>query len=223
MNTLPATTGEIYHLMSKSISGYRIFNTAKDYQYFTYALQYFSLEDPPVKFSYFVKNNKLVKEQGIDFALSELLSSSKSAVKAISYCLMPTHFHVLAKQSSENGITNMMRCALNAYTRYFNIKHERRGPLWSGRFKKVLITTDEQLMHVTRYIHLNPVVAGITDKAESWPYSSYKLFIDRNGIHDPWFEIEETTDFTSEQYRTFCEDHVSYQRDLALIKGQAID
>ena len=70
-----------------------------------------------------------------------------------------------------------MRRLLNSYTRYFNEKIKRKGPLWEGRFKKVLVNSDEQLLHLTRYVHLNPVSAGIVEKPEDWPCSSYREYI----------------------------------------------
>jgi putative transposase len=77
---------------------------------------------------------------------------------------MPTHIHLVLRQLKDGGISKFMSNILNSYSRYFNIKHNRKGPLWEGRFRKVLVGSDEQLLHLTRYVHLNPVTACLVDK-----------------------------------------------------------
>ena len=130
---------------------------------------------------------------------------------------MPTHIHLMLKQLEENGISRFMNNVLNSYTRYFNLRHKRKGPLWEGRFKSKLVKSDEQLLHLSRYIHLNPVTAYLTDQPELWQYSSYKEYL--------CFEKElricnfnELINMPPVNYKKFVEDGVSYQRDLAQIK-----
>jgi putative transposase len=103
-----------------------------------------------------------------------LQSENEQLVEVVAYCIMQTHFHLILKQVTEDGIAKFMGRILNGYSRYFNSLHSRVGPLWTGRFKNVLIRNDEHLLHLTRYIHLNPVSAGLVTKPEDWDYSSYK-------------------------------------------------
>jgi len=70
---------------------------------------------------------------------------------------MENHFHLILKQISRDAITTFMRCIMNSYTKYFNKKYERVGPLFQGKFKALLVDKDEYLLHLTRYIHLNPI------------------------------------------------------------------
>ncbi len=77
---------------------------------------------------------------------------------------MPTHIHLILKQLKEDGISAYMSKILNSYTCYFNRRTKRKGPLWESRFKRVEVTSDEQLLHLTRYIHLNPVTAHIVEE-----------------------------------------------------------
>ncbi len=221
----PLVTNQIYHVMSKSIAGYQIFNSKYDYDYFLKALRYFTLRIPPNKFSYFMKRSGAVQENGFESAVESLAKEQGTLVSVISFCIMPTHFHIVIKQDVDGGISDMMRRALNAYTRYFNIKHNRYGPLWTGRFKSVRIENDEQLLHITRYVFLNPVTANLVKKAEDWHYSSYKEVVDNNSVDCPWTRssFNKLIRMSPSEYRSFCEDQADLQRELAIIKKQIIE
>ena len=79
-----------------------------------------------------------------------------TGVELIAYCLMPNHFHLLIKQIDDNSLKNFMKSLTVKYSMYFNKKYDRVGQLFQGRYKAVLITNDSYLLHLSRYIHLNP-------------------------------------------------------------------
>jgi len=81
----------------------------------------------------------------------------KLNVSIVAFCLMPNHFHFLIQQLSPNTISKFFSDLCNSYSRYFNTKYETVGTLFQGRFKSKLVDKDEYLIHVSRYIHLNPV------------------------------------------------------------------
>jgi REP element-mobilizing transposase RayT len=81
----------------------------------------------------------------------------KYSVKILAYCLMPNHFHFLIQQLSQNTITKFLGDLSNSHSRYFNVKYETVGSLYQGRFKAKKVDKDEYLIHLSRYIHLNPV------------------------------------------------------------------
>ncbi|MCK5509237.1 MAG: hypothetical protein KAI50_12055 [Desulfobacterales bacterium] len=64
-----------------------------------------------------------------------------------------------------------------SYAAYFNRKHQRKGHLFQGRFKSILVDADEYLKHLSRYIHLNPVHAKIVETSAEYSWSSYSSFI----------------------------------------------
>jgi len=97
-------------------------------------------------------------------------------VEIICYCLMPNHFHFLLKQTTDNGIREFVRKATDSYAKYFNILHDRTGPLFQGNFKAVRIENNNQLLHVSRYIHLNPVTAYLTEEPSEYRWSSYREY-----------------------------------------------
>ena len=88
--------------------------------------------------------------------LTNLAKTSSPLVTFVSYVLMPNHFHLLVQQLTDDGISRLMKLLSDSYTRYFNTKNERVGPLLQGQFKAVRVESDEQLLHLSPYIHLNP-------------------------------------------------------------------
>ncbi len=108
----------------------------------------------------------------------EYLSSAAERYGAViyAYCLMSNHFH-LFMQTPEGNLSQIMRHIIGAYTTYFNTKRKRAGHLFQGRYKSVLVEADEYAVELTRYIHLNPVKAGITVKAYEYQWSSYRAYI----------------------------------------------
>lgn len=105
------------------------------------------------------------------------LKTSKQ-IQILGYCFMPNHFHLLLKQIEENGITQFLSQLSNSYTKFFNKKYDRVGPLLQGTFKAVPIENDEQLLHVLRYIHLNPVTSFLVERPEDYPWSSYREYME---------------------------------------------
>lgn len=208
--------------MNKSIADYEIFNGEKDYQRMLHLIRFFSLQEPPAKFSYFLEHDPYILTNGIEARIAEL-SQYGQQVQIIAYCIMPTHFHVVLKQLTDGGVSEFLRKSLNGYARYFNIKYQRKGTLWMSRFKNVLVENDEQLLHLTRYVHLNPVTAGLVKKAQDWFYSSYREYIDRKNAPWPISKFEDLINIQPEEYQQFVQDHAAYQRELAIIKKQALD
>jgi len=206
-------TGEIYHVCNKSIAGFRIFNNDAEFLRIRELMQYYQVQRQHPSFSKF-------KESGIQ---NPNVCNNKKLVQIICHSPMPTHIHLTLKQLIDKGISIFMGNLLNSYSRYFNIKHNRKGPLWEGRFKAVLVQTDEQLLHLTRYIHLNPVTARLVDKPEDWLHSSYREYVSMNDSRDKICQFDDLLDICPAAYKEFTEDRISYQRELAKIKNLLLD
>jgi len=210
MRKAPLINGSIYHICTKSIAGYRIFRSTDDYSRMMEMIKFYSYEKPAVKFSIYQTMNDR------DDFFKKYLSSKENLVEIIAYCIMPTHLHMALVQLKERGISIYMKNLLDSYTRYFNIKNERKGPLWQGRFKSVLVEGDEQLLHLTRYIHLNPTSDNLVEKTSDWPYSSYREYLGNNEEKicnfPPYMDIE------PEHYKIFVEERRDYQKKLNEIK-----
>lgn len=218
----PLKPDEIYHLMNKSIAGYKIFNSNDDYQRMLRAIMFFSIADQLPKFSYFLKHSNKTNAT-FETRLDRCFPKPKRLIQIITYCLMPTHLHIVLKPLRQDGATKFMGNVLNSYARYFNTKHNRLGPLWAGRFKNVMVKSDEQLWHLTRYVHLNPVSAQLVKRAEEWPYSSYLEYTTFSKVERPLCQYKGLMDIKPRSYKKFVDDQADYQRELAQIKDLILE
>ncbi len=214
--------GEIYHVFNRSIADYKVFNDENDFLRIKRLLQYFRLENMSIKFSHFIDQDR-VKENGFEEYLSATCQDKEAIVQIITYCVMPTHLHLILKQTKDNGVSLFMGNILNSYARYFNTRHGRKGPLWEGKFKNVHVESDEQLLHLTRYVHLNPVTAYLVDKPEKWATSSYEEYLLKQDLTKSICSYSDVLKIDPKEYQKFVDDRIDYQRELALIKNLTID
>ena len=199
-------TGEIYHIFNRSLRHTSLFNDKREHALFLSALTYYLQATPPVKFSLFRQQTQKYP-----------LDLSQTLVKVLAYCVMPNHFHLLLKQHQENGIRVFLHRLTSSYGRYFNVKYDQKGPVFESRFKAVRVEDDEQLIHVSRYIHLNPVTGYLVKDPRDYPHSSYKIYLgkERSKFVDP-SEIMNGISF--EEYEQFVLDQKDYQRELKKIE-----
>lgn len=214
---IPLKTHQHYHLMTKSIAGYVIFNNDREFTRMISMMRFYQYQDLPLSFSHFFYE---VEQQNQNFSqrLSEVSQNRQRLIRILAYCLMSTHLHFIVQQLCDDGISRFMNNLLNSYTRYFNTSHHRKGPLWQGRFKSVHVETDEQLLHLTRYLHLNPISAGLVNQPEQWLYSSYREYLQRVDPEQKLCGYEHVLDVNPPYYAKFVEDRKDYQRLLAKIK-----
>ena len=221
MRKNPLIIGETYHTFTRSIADFKVFNKSSDYVQLQHLMSYYQFQND-LRFSDFI-DLQLVEAEGFNKAIEIVSKDKEKLVQIIAYCLMPTHFHLILKQLSENGISRYLKDLLISYTRTFNLIHKRKGPLWESRFQSVLVNSDEQLLHLTRYLHLNPVTAGIIGKPEDWNFSSYNEYIGNVNNNPKICQFDDILDIKSTPYRKFVNDQISYQRELAKIKSLMID
>lgn len=212
-------TGNVYHVYTRSIARFIVFN---DYIEFVRLIRLLEL------YRHINFNHKLSNFLDLNIDLQQsivqnLISENNLLVEIIAYCVMPTHIHLLLKQKSENGITKYMARVLNGYSRFFNTKHKRTGPLWSGRFKNVRVENDEQLLHLSRYIHLNPTSAGLIEKPEKWKYSSYLEYVQPGKSATELCYFQNFIQISPKRYKNFVLNQKDYQRKLSIIKSQTLD
>lgn len=129
------------------------------------------------------KEDIFLNEDDCLFYLKRLKQNlQKHQVKLLAYCLMPNHLHLLVKQESDSPISKFITALHTSYAKVFNKKYDKVGHLFQDRFKQVIVESDEQLLHLTRYIHLNPVLAGLMDQPEKYEWSSYREYIGSGGF-----------------------------------------
>lgn len=100
------------------------------------------------------------------------------------YVFMTNHYHLIL-ETPQGNLSRAMHHINGSYTTYVNNKRKRSGHLFQGRYKAIIVDKDSYLLELSRYIHLNPVRAGLAERPEDYPYSSYKAFVsgkDVNGM-----------------------------------------
>ena len=103
-------------------------------------------------------------------------------IDIVAYCLMPNHYHLLVHLKCNDFSSKIMQPFTVSYTKAVNRQIGRVGPLFQGPFKAKLVHKNEYLVHLSRYIHLNPMLAGLVDHPAKYAFSSYRDYAGlRNG------------------------------------------
>ena len=159
-------------------------------------------------------NQQAIFEDNEDyFKFVETLENYKavSGYKVFAYCLMSNHIHILLKIEKEDLALIMKRVA-GSYVYWYNWKYYRKGHLFQDRFKSEPIEDDSYFMTILRYIHQNPIKAGIVDNINMYPYSSYNDYIsEESGVVDLDFALslmkkDEFINFNNEKNDDICLD-----------------
>ncbi|MFT5208236.1 MAG: putative transposase [Candidatus Omnitrophota bacterium] len=219
--SVPLVDGEIYHVFNKSIANYVIFNEAREYERFKQMLLFFNFNQNHLKFAHF-QSSKIAEQTGFYKPVIEKMKDCAQHTEIVAYCIMPTHYHLILKQVGEAGISTYLGNLQNSYARFFNNSHGRKGPLWVGKFKNVLVKTDEQLVHLSRYVHLNPVKANLCKKAAEWGSSSYAEYT-KNGLTENLCTYSNYIDLNSSDYEKFVDEYGADQKATSLINTLMLD
>lgn len=139
----------------------------------------------------------------------------RSLIELNAFCLMPNHYHLLVYQKEDSkALTKLMTSVITAYTMYFNGKYERRGPLFETRYKASPVHNDWYLLHISRYIHLNP------KQFKVWPYSSYSLYLTESGNYADIVAPQPIINLfkDKQEYSEFVNDFATMQSELEYLK-----
>lgn len=214
----PLRTGNIYHVFNRSVAGQSLFSDKRDYQRFCELINYYRFVSPGMRFSFY---NRLEFNKKEEF-MKSLMEEGQTQVLMYVFCLLPNHFHFVLKETVEEGIRKFLSNLQNSYARYFNTRRKRKGSLFQEMFKAIRIETDEQFIHVSRYVHLNPYtnfyVKEIYDLF-NYPWSSLLGYLGEG--RDFQFVTEE---FLSSFYpnigrlKAFTLDQADYQKKLKEIE-----
>ncbi|OWK26992.1 MAG: hypothetical protein US76_02075 [Parcubacteria group bacterium GW2011_GWA2_38_13b] len=147
---------EIYHVISRGVDKRKIFLDDQDRFRFIHDL--FEFNDQKLVKTTFYAFFK-IKKQFIDMMgkKEKERDPRKLLVNILVFCLMDNHYHLLLEPLIENGVFKFMKKLNMGYSRYFNIRHERQGTLFEGRYKRVLVKNEAHFIHLPYYIHFNPL------------------------------------------------------------------
>lgn len=136
-------------------------------------------------------------------------------ISIICYCLMPNHFHLVLRQNTNKPLSLFIHRLAVSYSMYFNKRYNRVGHLFQGRFKAKLITKDQYLLHLSWYIHINPLkIKNSMPEVENYPWSSLPEYIGiRNEqICDKEIILKQFNDSGhSRAYREFINNFIPYE------------
>lgn len=216
----PLITDQIYHVFNRGINRQPTFTSKPEFQRATQAINFYRYASQKVKLSTFLRIDQKRQKKILD-----ILDENSKLVEILGYCLMPNHFHFLLKQSQNNGISKFMSNFQNSYTRYFNVLHKRDGALFLDQFKAVRIEVDEQLIHVSRYIHLNPYSGYVVKEKENLKQYLWSSLLDYLNNTNNFVETELIIKIIGnhQKYEQFIFDQADYQRKLKSIQHLALE
>ena len=215
---LPFENNGYYHVFNKMIDRHRIFTYNMYADRFMKLAQYYRSTESKIRFS------KL--RQMSDFEQQTVWKKvglqKNLRIKIIAYILMPNHFHFILQQKADNGVSTFLHHMIDSFTRFYNSKNHRKGPIFLTQFKSVRIVSQEQLSHTSRYIHLNPYTSNIVKNVEnlvSFKYSSFQHFLSPglSSFCEPKIILEL---FSKDPlvYKDFVVSHAEHQKSLGYIK-----
>lgn len=192
-----------YHVYARGVAKMPIFVDDEDFSYFR------SL------FARYLSKDEHISKAGVSYP------HLRDLVKLLAYCQMSNHFHLLIYQTEQGGMATLMRSIMTAYSRYFNLRHKRTGPLFESRYKASLIDSDKYLQHISRYIHLNPRYY------QRYKHSSYAAYTNDKATPEwlqpgPILALLGDSDATL-HYEAFCKDYVDRRDILATVKHELAD
>ncbi len=188
-----------YHIYARGANKQKIFADNQDYRHFEGLFGRYLAKDPAFD------------------SLGTPYPHYLGQVELLAYCLMQNHFHLLLYQIRASSMEKLMRSVMTSYSRYFNLRHRRTGPLFESRYKAVLVDEQSYLEHISRYIHLNPRFW------QTYRYSSLRYY--RNGNRPEWLHPAKILAMfeSSSQYLDFVADYEKQQRTMEHLKHYLAD
>lgn len=190
----------IYHIYNRGVGKQDIFLNDHDYSMFLFYLKLY------------LDNPKNIEELDLYHKRKHTLRKSfYKTIDLLCYCLMSNHFHLLIKQKGEKDISEFMKCLVTTYSMYFNRKYDRVGHLFQGRYKAALVDNDNYLLHLSRYIQINPSIPYFVEgqtldrerikKFVDYPYSSYANYSGKKNTE--WVKTKIILDYFEENKSDF--------------------
>ena len=221
-------TDEIYHTYNRSIGKQFIFNSYESLNKILGIVDYYKYPQR-IKYSKF---NKLPPHLQKSYLMN--IRKQLPLVDINVFSFMPNHFHFLLKQLQDKGISQFLSNTQNSFAKIFNLQNDRDGGLFKNSFKAKRITNNEEFIHVSRYIHINHVTAGLIEFEQllTYPWTSLPHYLASGNPQaivplgsSELVNTKPILDYfkTPKKYLKFLKDNVDYQRKLSKIKKLLLD
>lgn len=207
-----------YHIYNRGVEKRTIFEDDNDYTVFLACLKLYLNPPKPIdrRFSVTLQGPSPTDTNTLVYAPCRQPNNHYGKIELVAYCLMPNHFHLCIKQTEKRDMDHFMRSLSTKYAMYFNKKYERVGSLFQGRYKAVLIETEEQFTYLTKYIHRNPLaLTSYKDRPRQlgkYSFSSYPNYL--GARRQNWINPTNILSYFSEKnrynsYQSFVEESIS--------------
>jgi len=211
-----------YHIYNRGVEKRKIFMDQLDYATFLkYCAEYLLKKDLESLFTA-LSNPAITTKEAQEISRLIRLKNFNDRLDLLVYCLMPNHYHLLVKQKDEKAMQEFTQACMTRYTGYFNMRHNRVGPLFQERYKAVAVDSEPQLIYLSWYIHRNSLDSERSDFSGSdisklllSQPSSYPVYIGK--AKQEWVKPEEilrlfsknNLDLGFNSYKSYveCSDH----------------
>ena len=205
--------GGYYHIYNRGVEKRLIFLERQDYFIFlNYLKEYLLPKDEEGLRKQLSNPNTPYKEKDKILKLLRLNNFS-GEITLLAYCLMPNHFHFFIRQKSALSIDKFMQSLCTRYTMYFNRKYKRVGSLFQAVYKAVLVTHEEQFLHLSRYIH-KQALALQGETLQGWREKQPCSFVEYLGLRSTsWIQPQEVTNYFSKTNPTLSYKNFVFEQD----------
>lgn len=206
---------EYYHICNRGVSKKKIFLDQRDYARFLFIILHLqsptAVTNPGKNVSRYIRSGDF----GISKRKLEEIIENRF-IDLVSFAIMPNHFHLLIKERTENGVVAYMQKIQNAYAKYFNVKYKKSGHVFQGPYRARHIENNNDLLHVSAYIHRNPrELSSWRNKEDKYPWSSYKYIVSEPSQNAHLLQHSIISEqFTNEKYRHFVETSGTKEFDV---------
>lgn len=135
--------------------------------------------------------DKIKQNQRFDLCSTKV----EPQVEIISYCLILNHYHLILKQIQDDGIPEFIRKLSGGYTMYFNLKYNRSGALFQGRYKSGHLDTDENFMEKLIYVSCNAAIHNLVNDPSRYKWCGYEKLLTKNWLSRDFIDIEDYKKF----------------------------
>ncbi len=205
-------TGDFYHIYNRAAAGIPIFNDPTDCQVFLDCAKYYRFKNVPAKFSVFRQDTKKYK-----------ILDAQRMVSVLAYTIMPNHFHFELRQDGDEGIQQYIKKVCNSFAHYYSLKYKEKGHVFQGNFKAAYIENDDQLLHISRYIHLNSTTSYLVEDPKKYAFSSFNNYL--NVLKDDFIDADIILSLVGsrDRYEQFVLNQKKYQRKLKRMRDLLFD